>query len=106
MREEDAEFILDDKGFHKLRSVLWYDRGLRDFVMVYLTTERGFPEEIARFDCSHGFAHRDLPYLPAGDKRRKAVLAGATRKEQYCRAMLDIHGNWMRYHEEWTRWRK
>lgn len=97
MREEESTAQLDTEGLHFLLSICRYERGLQDFVLVYFTKEKGEKKEIVRYDCAHGFAHRDLPYLPEKDKRRKRRMQDMPLKQQYLVAREDVLRNWRNY---------
>ena len=106
MGEEESWNLLDDSGVHVLRVIAKYERGLRDFVIVYSVKEGDKDEVLARFDCAHGFAHRDLAYLPRNHKGKKVPVEGVTMKEKMARALDDVKRNWARYYLESKRWRK
>lgn len=100
VREESYEEVLDEEGRHRIYVSKHYEHGLAGFVLVYFVIENGSNMEIATWDCAHGFAHRDLLYLPEDDKRRKLALSPAPLGEQFDEALDDVYRNWRRYYEE------
>ncbi len=100
MREQSSTMPLEPEGVHFIFILRQFERGLKDFVIVYYVRDFSGEREIARYDCSHGFAHRDLPYLKRGDKRRKTRLPEAPMERQYAIAKEDIEHNWKKYYRE------
>ncbi len=106
MKEDDSTIRLDASGKHFVRFIRRFEKGLKDFVIIYFVKEGEAPMEVVRFDCSHGFAHRDILYLPQHEKERKKGLPGTTLKEQMDYAFNDVFRNWNRYYGEHKRWKK
>ncbi|MFH1200675.1 MAG: hypothetical protein V1708_06420 [Candidatus Micrarchaeota archaeon] len=97
MKEDKNTTQLDAEGMHFVLVICRYDRGLQDFIIVYFVEEGGKRKEIVRYDCAHGFAHRDLPSLSEKDKRRKKRMPDLPLKQQFIMARDDVLSNWKKY---------
>ena len=56
---------------------------------------------LVTYDLSHGFAHRDIRYLPEKDRRRKKEIRVNSLEEFLKMAIDDIWRNWRRYLKEY-----
>jgi len=66
-----------------------------DFVVQYETFIKGEWFPVARYDTSHGFAHRDL--LTMKGQKRKTPLFTADKNDALTFAENDIRDNWRVY---------
>ncbi len=101
-REENFELALDAEMNHSLRAYKRYGNfGLEDFVIIYFVSEGDKQVPLVTYDLAHGFAHRDLRFLPAGDKRRKKRLEDKPLNELFDFAFEDVLCNWHKYFQEY-----
>ena len=98
------EFIsfLDVLEINRIRVRLLTDNGeLQDIMFQYETFIEGEWRAIVRYDCAHGFFHRDIMY-PNGDKEKQSIrietLKGAS---QY--AEQDLKDRWEWYRERYIK---
>ena len=98
------EFVsyLDSLGLNRIRVRLMTDNGaLQDVMFQY---EASIAEEwtpIVRYDCAHGFFHRDV-LLPSGDKEKQIVeIDTLKRASQY--AEQDLKDRWEWYRERYIK---
>ena len=72
-----------------------------DLVIQYESLIDGEIHQIVRYDCSHGFFHRDILF-PNGDKIKKEIevvdLESAARYAQ-----RDIEERWIFYKDRYTK---
>lgn len=73
MREIEFEIFLDKFGFERMRVRLKTKDGiLVDCVYQYESLINGKWVSIVRYDCAHGFFHRDVIY-PNGTKEKSEM---------------------------------
>ena len=106
MSEEVFEFPLDEELKHFVRVVKRFEKGLESFVVVYYVLEGEKRVPLVTFDLCHGFPHRDLRFLPAGEKRRKKLLEGKRLEALVEEALDDVYRNWRKYFDEYVRGRE
>jgi len=76
---------------------------ITDFKVVYYTLEDGRTVEIVRYDCRHGFAHKDIL---CGKKLQKEKMPDLPYKELFNLALHDIKNNWRNYKIQHRRLKK
>ena len=97
MKEKEFEISLDKDGFERLRVRLKLENGeLIDVVFQYESFINGKWYSIVRYDCAHGFFHRDA-MKPNGDKE-KQVIEISNLKDAAKYAEQDLRDRW-----EWYR---
>ncbi len=102
LREEAFQYPLDSEGKHFVRICKRFGAlGLEDFVVVYFVAENGKNVPLVTYDLAHGFAHRDLRFLDAGNGERKVALDGPDLWGIFENVVADIHGNWGKYFEKY-----
>jgi hypothetical protein len=102
VREIEFESALDKAGNERLRVRLKTQKGkLVDVVYQYESFIDGKWLPVVRYDCSHGFFHRDI-LLPGGDKQ-KQVIAIDNLKTASVYAEQDIKDRWAWYKERFLR---
>lgn len=107
LKEDVFEYPLDGQLRHFLRVCRRFGKnGVEDFVVIYFFVEGDERVPLVTFDLAHGFAHRDLRFLPLGDKRRKRGLPQKPLKELLEFAIADIHMNWMNYFRKYAELKK
>lgn len=94
-----VEFIsyLDFQKLNRLRVRLVIDSGvLLDIMYQYETFLRDEWLPIVRYDCAHGFFHRDI-LLPNGDKVKKVIeMENLKAASKYAEQDLKDRWNWYR----------
>jgi hypothetical protein len=102
MKEVSFEKYLDDEEFEKLRIRIHVEKGeLVDIVVQYESFINNKWEAIIRYDCSHGFFHRDI-LKPNGEKE-KQVIPVTTLKDGLNFAEQDIKDRWEFYKERFVK---
>ncbi len=102
MKETSYEKFLDDSEHERVRMKIHTEKGnLIDMVVQYesLINDKWFP--IVRYDCSHGFFHRDT-MKPNGEKE-KNVIAISKLKDALSYAEQDIKDRWEFYKERFIK---
>ncbi len=102
MKEIAYQKFLDESEFERLRIKIHTEKGiLIDIVVQYesFITDRWIP--IVRYDCSHGFFHRDV-IKPDGEKEKQAIPT-TTLKDALNYAEQDIKDRWEFYKERFTK---
>ncbi|MCL2132182.1 MAG: hypothetical protein FWH36_07020 [Lentimicrobiaceae bacterium] len=98
------EFIsyLDDLELNRIRVRLLTESGnLQDIMFQYETLIAGEWTAIVRYDCAHGFFHRDV-LLPNGDKEKQTIeIETLKRASQY--AEQDLKDRWEWYRERYIK---
>ena len=96
------EFIsyLDVLGLNRIRVRLLTESGnLQDVMFQYETFIAEEWTAIVRYDCAHGFFHRDV-LLPNGDKEKQTIeIETLKRASQY--AEQDLRDRWEWYRERY-----
>lgn len=71
-----------------------------DFKVIYFTLHEKKELQVVRYDCTHGFPHKDVFY----EKRPKKIkLPIVSYSGLFQIAMDDIQDNWMRYKRRFLR---
>jgi len=98
------EFIsyLDSLMQNRIRVRLITQNGdLQDVMFQYETVIDGEWLPIVRYDCSHGFFHRDILY-PNGDKEKQSIEMNTLKSaSQY--AEQDLKDRWEWYRERYIK---
>lgn len=100
MRTRRIEFVvfLDEYGLEKMRvKLVTRKNDLIDMVYQYESYINNKWNAIVRYDCAHGFFHRDLIH-PNGDKEKKEIKLD-NLKEASRFADFDIRNRWEWYKE-------
>jgi hypothetical protein len=100
----DKEFIkiLDKIGHDRLRVKLKTEKGkLIDIVYQYESFINSKWFALVRYDCSHGFFHRDV-ILPNGDKEKYEIIIKSL-KDASSYAEQDIKDRWEWYKEKFVK---
>ena len=102
MKEIEFEIILDKFGFDRLRVKLRIDKGeLIDVVYQYEALIDANWTPIVRYDCAHGFFHRDV-LKPNGDKeKQEIILENLKSASKY--AEQDLKDRWEWYKERYVK---
>lgn len=102
MKEIEFLSILDKFGHDRLRVCLKVDKGvLIDVVFQYeaLIQDRWVP--IVRYDCAHGFFHRDI-LMPNGDKEKQEIAIDNLKSASNY-AEQDLKDRWEWYKERYIK---
>ena len=98
------EFIsyLDSSELNRIRVRLVTENGdLKDVVFQYEAFIANEWTAIVRYDCAHGFFHRDVLH-PNGDKEKKIIeIDTLKRASQY--AEQDLKDRWAWYRERYIK---
>jgi len=76
------------------------DGKIQDFAVIYYTLINGRPHQVVRYDCAHGYAHKDILYTRA---HTKGGLPKVAYKEAFNIALDDIERNWRDYKQKYIR---
>jgi len=102
MKEKAFTVLLDKVGNDRLRVRLQVDNGeLIDVVYQYEALIDQQWRAIVRYDCAHGFFHRDV-MLPNGDKE-KYEIAIDNLKSASKYAEQDLKDRWEWYRERYLK---
>lgn len=102
MNEKEFFIYLGNRLKDRIRLRFQTDKGeVIDLVLQYeaMINDEWFP--IVRYDCAHGFFHRDLLH-PNGDKEKKA-LDVPNLKFAFTFARQDIEDKWEWYKEQYLK---
>ena len=94
--------ILDDEGEEQLRIKIHTEKGkVLDVVIQYETLLNNTWTPIVRYDCSHGFFHRDVLF-PDGSKEKQSInIENLEAAINY--AEQDIKDRWEFYKERYLK---
>lgn len=101
---KEIEFIvyLDNQQLNRLRVRLITENGeLIDVMYQYETFINNNWVAIVRYDCAHGFFHRDV-IMPNGDKEKKSIEID-TLKTASKYAEQDLKDRWEWYKERYIK---
>lgn len=100
MNEKEFFVYLDNHLKDRIRLYFKKDKGqIIDVLIQYETILNEKWVAIVRFDCAHGFFHRDL-YQPNGDKEKKAIdVPDLKFALQFARQ--DLEDRWEWYKEQY-----
>jgi hypothetical protein len=71
-----------------------------DFAIVYFTLIGGRPRQVVRYDCKHGFAHKDSLYERSP---RKEAMPRMPLKRLFNLALDDVEENWKEYKRKYVK---
>lgn len=71
-----------------------------DFKVMYNTMIEGKEHQVVRYDCSHGYAHKDILYQ---EPKRKEVLPNIEYDKLLDIAKGDITENWEEYKKKYIK---
>jgi hypothetical protein len=98
------EFLsyLDIVENNRIRVRLQTENGdLQDVMFQYETLLNENWQAIVRYDCAHGFFHRDV-IMPNGDKEKRVIEVGSLKNAaQY--AEQDLKDRWEWYREKYIK---
>lgn len=102
MKEIAYQIFLDTDGFEKLRIKFHSDKGkILDVVVQYESFIANKWVAILRYDCSHGFFHRDVLYPNA--EKEKQTLNITNLKDALNYAEQDVKDRWEFYKERYLK---
>lgn len=102
MNETSYQKFLDEFENEKIRMKIHTEKGnLVDIVVQYESFINNKWQPIIRYDCSHGFFHRDV-MTPKGEKE-KQVLAITSLKDALSYAEQDVKDRWEFYKERFIK---
>jgi hypothetical protein len=102
MKEIAYETFLDEEDLEKLRIRIHTNKGqVSDVVVQYESLINDKWTAIVRYDCAHGFFHRDELY-PKGLKD-KQVISITSLKDAMNYAEQDIKDRWRFYKERYLK---
>lgn len=102
MKEIEFESVLDRLGHDKLRVRLKVDKGeLIDVVYQYEAFIESKWVIIVRYDCAHGFFHRDI-FKPNGDKEKQEITIDNLKSASKY-AEQDLKDRWEWYKERFIK---
>jgi hypothetical protein len=102
MNKKDFFIYLGDKGTERIRFRFKTDKGeIIDLIVQFevMTMDKWY--SVVRYDCSHGFFHRDL-LSPNGTKEKK-VINISDLKFALSFARQDIEDRWEWYKEQYLK---
>lgn len=102
MKEISYQIFLDGDELEKLRIKIHTDKGkILDIVVQYESFLNNKWTPVVRYDCSHGFFHRDKLY-PHNEKEKQSI--SITRLEDALKyAEQDIKDRWEFYKERYLK---
>src|ERR1035437_677680 len=102
MKEISYQKFLDEDEYERLRIKIHSEKGkLIDIVIQYESLINNKWKPIVRYDCSHGFFHRDV-MKPNGEKE-KQLISITTLKDALNYAEQDIKDRWEFYKERFKK---
>jgi hypothetical protein len=102
MKEISYEIFLDEEGLERGRIRIRTSKGqVVDVVVQYESFINHKWTPIVRYDCAHGFFHRDELY-PKGIKK-KQVISITSLKDAVSYAEQDIKDRWEFYKERYLK---
>jgi hypothetical protein len=102
MKEISYQKFLDEDEYERLRIKIHSEKGkLIDIVIQYESFINNKWHPIVRYDCSHGFFHRDV-MKPNGEKE-KQLISITTLKDALNYAEQDIKDRWEFYKERFKK---
>ena len=93
---------LDSEGLERIRMKISVDKGkVVDIMVQYETSIKNKWTPVIRYDCAHGFFHRDV-LSPQGDKEKQTIaIENLDHALQY--AEQDIKDRWKFYKQRFTK---
>jgi hypothetical protein len=102
LKEIAYQKFLDEDEFEKLRIKIHTDKGkVLDVVVQYESFMNNQWIPIVRYDCSHGFFHRDVLY-PNNTKEKQSIVI-TTLEDALNYAEQDIKDRWEFYKERFLK---
>ncbi len=102
MNEKEFYIYLGSAGKDRIRTRFRKDKGnIIDLVIQYESMIKGGWTAIVRYDCAHGFFHRDLLH-PDGKKEKKAIEV-PDLKYAFSFARQDMEDKWEWYKEQYLK---
>jgi hypothetical protein len=102
MNEKEFFIYLGNNLTDRLRFQMSKEKGaIIDLVIQYETIINEQWQPIVRYDCTHGFFHRDL-LKPNGDKEKK-VIEISDLNTAFTYAKQDIEDRWHWYKEQYIK---
>lgn len=100
MKEIAYQIFLDADGFERLRIRFHTNKGkVLDVVVQYESLVNNKWVSIVRYDCSHGFFHRDVLY--PNDEKEKQSINISNLEDGLNYAEQDIKDRWEFYKERY-----
>jgi hypothetical protein len=88
-------------GIDEIRINLLVEAGMvTDFQVIYLTMLNGHMHQVLRYDCAHGFPHKDVLFTKP---KRKVRIQSNDYKRIIDDAICDIRENWREYKAKYLR---
>ncbi|MGE0019415.1 MAG: hypothetical protein AB7S72_07100 [Draconibacterium sp.] len=102
MNEKEFLIFLGNQLNDRIRVRFSKEAGeIIDLVIQYEALIKGKWTAIVRYDCAHGFFHRDLMH-PNGDKEKK-VIDAPDLKYAFTFARQDLEDKWEWYREQFIK---
>ena len=102
MKEIEFIVFLDNQQLNRLRVRLITDNGeLVDVMYQYESLINNDWTAIVRYDCAHGFFHRDV-IMPNGDKEKKSIEIDSLKSASKY-AEQDLKDRWEWYKERYIK---
>ena len=102
MKDKEFESFIDKDGFEKLRVRMKIDNGKLIYVVFqYESFIDNRWHTIVRYDCAHGFFHRDT-IKPNGDKE-KQIIEIPNLKDAAKYAEQDLKDRWEWYKDKYIK---
>ena len=102
MNDKEFCIYLGDKLIDRIRVKFKKEKGsINDLVLQYETLIKSKWAVIVRYDCAHGFFHRDL-LEPNGEKEKK-VIEMPDLNTAFAFARQDIEDRWKWYKERYVK---
>lgn len=102
MKQKEFESYLDNEKQERLRVRLEIENGeLTDVVFQYESFINGKWNPIVRYDCAHGFFHRDI-IKPNGDQEKQSIEI-PNLKDAAKYAEQDLKDRWEWYREKYIK---
>ncbi len=100
MKRKTIIYNLEENEEERLRMEFVTDKGkVKDLVVQYESLLNNEWIAIVRYDCSHGFFHRDT--MKRNGSRRKKEIRVSNLNEALNYALADIKINWESYKENY-----
>ena len=102
MKEKEFYIYLGTQSLDRIRLIFETEKGeITDLIIQYEAIIHEKWEAIVRYDCAHGFFHRDLMY-PNGEKIKK-LIDMPNLKSALSYARQDIEDRWEWYKERYIK---